>query len=363
MQALEQANSTLDAQRCSRAEAERLLRFYSRIERLAAYGKAAVSARLGDPTELARVSGTSVGSARRTIENGRRVGESPRLAEAARCGEVSLDQAAVIARTATIAPDSIDDLLSVARTASFHALKDRARRVRLEAEDRSTLGRRQHEARRLRHWVGELGMVHIEAVLEPHVGAPIVTRLEDEARRLARATTADPEPFERHLADSLPLVTTGNASRGRTDMVVLVSHEVTQRGWTDVRRGEHCKIPGIGPIPPQVAQRIAGDAFLNALFYDGEDLRHFKRWTRNIPPSVRLSLQLGAPPQFDGPRCVDCGNRCHLDVDHVQALADGGPTSAANNEHRCSPCHVKKTAREARARRQRRRTRPLPRPP
>ncbi|MBU1493638.1 MAG: HNH endonuclease [Actinobacteria bacterium] len=358
MRLLEQANAGLDAQRCSRVEAERLLRFYSRIERLAAFGKAAVSARLGNPTELARVSGTSVGAARKTIETGRRFGADPRLAEAARCGEVSLDQAALIARTTAVAPESMDDLLSVARNESFHVLEDRARAVRLQAEDRSTLGDRQHQARRLRHWVGEMGMVCIEAALEPHIGAPIVHRLDREARRIARRAPGD-EPFERCLADALPAIATGSdGPRGRTEMVVLVSHEITQRGWRDVRDGEHCKIPGIGPIDPRVAHSIAGDAFLNALFFDGEDLRHFTRWTRNLPPPVRIALQLGDPPDFDGPRCIDCGNRFHLEVDHLQALADGGATSVANTGGRCLPCHRNKTAADTRAALLRRPTNP-----
>ena len=35
---------------------------------------------------------------------------------------------------------------------------------------------------------------------------------------------------------------------------MLVSHEVAKRGWTDVREGEVCKIPGVGPVTPKVAK-------------------------------------------------------------------------------------------------------------
>ena len=70
-----------------------------------------------------------------------------------------------------------------------------------------------------------------------------------------------------------------------------------------------CKIPGVGPIHPQVARRIAGDAFLSGVLYDGKDLRQIRRWSRHIPVEVRTALNLGDPPAFDGIACVDCGNR------------------------------------------------------
>jgi hypothetical protein len=59
--------------------------------------------------------------------------------------------------------------------------------------------------------------------------------------------------------------------------VVLVSHEVATRGWTDVREGEMCQIPGVGPVAPAVAKEIAHDAFLTGVFFDGKDLRHMRR--------------------------------------------------------------------------------------
>jgi hypothetical protein len=365
---LEKANAGLTPRLCTEADAEALLQWYARVERLAAYGKAVLSARIGDPTALSKASGTSIGKARQTIETARRVAAEPRLAEAARSAEVSLDQADEIARTAEVAPAAVDDLLTVARRDSFRTLRDRARNIRLDAEAGTGLAERQHRARRLRHHVNDLGMVHIEADLEPHVGAPIVERLEAEARRRARSVGRgggdEAEPFDRYLADALPAVVAGEAKgTGRAEVVVLVGHEVVTRGWRDVRPGEHCKIPGVGPIPPEAAQAIARDAFLSGVFFDGTDLRHFERWTRNIPTAVRLALQLGEPPQFDGPRCVDCGNHFRLEVDHLDPHAAGGPASVENTDLRCPPCHARKSAADRRAGRDRRRSPPPEAPP
>ncbi len=52
---------------------------------------------------------------------------------------------------------------------------------------------------------------------------------------------------------------------------------------------------------------------MNAVVFDGKDLRNFKRWTRHIPVEVAIALELGEPPDFDGVKCVDCGNRFHTE--------------------------------------------------
>jgi 5-methylcytosine-specific restriction endonuclease McrA len=135
----------------------------------------------------------------------------------------------------------------------------------------------------------------------------------------------------------------------RPELVVLISHEVIKRGWKDVREGEVCKIPGVGPVAPEVAREIARDAFLNGVFYDGVDLRHFARWTRNIPVEVLIALELGDPPTFDGVACVDCGNRFRTEFDHLEPRAARGPTSRPNLNTRCWSCHRAKTERDRRA--------------
>ncbi|MDQ3661154.1 MAG: hypothetical protein M3454_08885 [Actinomycetota bacterium] len=182
----------------------------------------------------------------------------------------------------------------------------------LEAEQHRGLAERQHEARRARSYRDELGMISINLLLEPHVGVPLVNRAEAEAGRQFRSAKRDgrQEPFERRLADAYAcLLSTGSTSPARKpELVVLVSHEIARRGWKDVREGdgaeatgaEVCKIPGVGPISPQRAREIASDAFLSGLFYDGTDLRHLRRWTRNTPVEVLLALELGEPPEFDG---------------------------------------------------------------
>ncbi|MGH2827986.1 MAG: HNH endonuclease [Actinomycetota bacterium] len=350
---LETANVNLEPELLSLGAAREQLKTYVRAQRLAAFGVAALARRIDDASEIARATGSSTGKAKDTIATGKVLSGSAPLENALKHGEVSLDQAAEIARAEESAPGSAGELLMVAQSESFHVLREKARKTKLEAEQHKGLAERQRAARSARSHSDELGMVHIHMELEPHVDTPIVARADAEAQRLARKAkaTGTKEPFERHLADAYAALLSGSGKgrAKRPELVVLVSHEVAKRGWTDVREGEVCKIPGVGPVSPQVAREIAQDAFLNGVFFDGVDLRNFKRWSRDPSVEVRTALELGEPPEFDGVVCVDCGNRFKTEFDHVEPRVALGPTSHGNLKARCWSCHQAKTERDRKA--------------
>ncbi|MDX1690953.1 MAG: hypothetical protein R3290_08025, partial [Acidimicrobiia bacterium] len=198
--ALERVNRGLAPGSLSEPEVNELLARYARVAKLAAYGTTVLSGRLRDARTVARVTGTSVGRARRTLATAEALERTPELDEAMRTASVSADEAAEIARTETEAPGATADLLEVAASEGFGVLRDRARDRRLAATDRTDLADRQRKARSLRHRVTDLGMVRVEADLEPHVGAGLVARLEATATRLHRRTpTAEREPMPRYL--------------------------------------------------------------------------------------------------------------------------------------------------------------------
>jgi HNH endonuclease len=359
---LERANAGLEPERLTSAQARKLMGLYDRVERLGAFGITALSRKIDDAATVAKATGTSMGKAKAVVATGKAMAESGALNKALQTGAISLDQAAVIAPAVASAPDAMGDLLKVAKDDGFHVLKDEARRVRLDAEQHHDLAARQRRARSARSYTGELGMGHVHLVLEPHRYAPISARAEAEAARLAKADKRakkeagageGPEPFERYLADAYAkMLSSSGRVKGpakRPELVVLVSHGVATRGWDDVRPGEVCKIPGVGPVSPTVAERIAEDAFLTGLFHDGKDLRLIKRWTRSIPVEVALALELGDPPEFDGVKCVDCGKRFKTEFDHVEPHVARGPCSNDNLEPRCWSCHTAKTERDRRA--------------
>jgi hypothetical protein len=353
---LDKTNADLQPELLPASVARRLLASYVRARRLVDYGIANLSRKLDDATELARVTGTSMGTAKAVASTGKVLATSTELSAALQHGDISLDQAGEIAAAEQSCPGIATELVAIAQKDAFHVLKDKARQAKLDAEQHRNLSGRQRAARCARSYNDELGMVHIDLALEPHVGTPIVARAEAEAARLAKkarasSTSGSTEPFERYLADAYAslLVGTGTGRARRPELVVLVSHEVAKRGWTDVKEGEICKIPGVGPVSPQVAREIAQDAFLNGVFFDGKDLRNFGRWTRTIPIEIAIGLELGEPPEFDGVCCVDCGNRFKTEFDHVEPHVAHGPASNGNLKPRCWRCHQTKTKRDRKA--------------
>ena len=348
IEALEKENANLQPELLSAEHARQLMADYARAERLVSFGIAALARKVHEPAEVARVTGSSIGKARNVVAAGEVMASSEELSSAFQHGDISLDQALEIAPAVESAPEAVQELVAVAQKQSFTVLRDKARKTKLEAEQHRDLAARQHAAKKARHYTDDLGMLHVHIEFEPHVGTRIMAKAEAEAQRLGRAAKAagNPQPFERLLADAYAKLLSGSGKgrATRPELVVLVSHEVAKRGWTDVRKGEFCKIPGVGPVAPQIAKDIAQDAFLNGVVYDGIDLREFKRWSRHIPVEVQVALELGEPPEFDGVVCVDCGNRFRTQFDHVQPRAGKGPTSNGNLKPRCWDCHGIKTA-------------------
>ena len=58
---------------------------------------------------------------------------------------------------------------------------------------------------------------------------------------------------------------------------------------------------------------------------------------------------IGRPPDFKGRQCADCGTRFRLQNDHIDPVANQGPTSLDNLAPRCSSCHLAKTDRDRKA--------------
>jgi HNH endonuclease len=349
---LEKSNADLEPELLSADAARALLDDYARAEKLASFGKTVLAQRIADAAQVARATGTSMGKARAAVDAGAALKDADQVRDAFKGGSISLDQATEIARAEEARPGSSAELLAVADRQSFQVLRDKARKVVLEVEQSRGLASRQHNARRARSFRDELGMINIHLTFEPHIGTPIVNRAEAEASRGARAVPKESrEPFERYLADAYAKLISGTGTTPirKPELVVLVSHEVITRGWKEVNEGEHCKIPGVGPIAPEVAQEIARDAFLTGVFFDGKDLREMYRWTRNIPVEVRIALELGDPPDFDGIKCTDCGKRFRTEHDHVEPHAALGPASTANLNPRCHSCHRTKTVLDRKA--------------
>jgi 5-methylcytosine-specific restriction endonuclease McrA len=82
------------------------------------------------------------------------------------------------------------------------------------------------------------------------------------------------------------------------------------------------------------------------VLHDGVNIHTVKRFGRYLPVELRTALDLGPVPAFSGRQCADCRSRWGLEYDHVDPVAHNGPTTYANIQARCWPCHQAKTERD-----------------
>jgi hypothetical protein len=112
---------------------------------------------------LARKAGTSTGAARRRLETSKKLTELAATGDALRKGELSADQAEVVAGAAAANPAAEQALLERAYTPSFAELREDALRARAQGQDREATQRRIHAGRRLRTWTDAEGAWNLSA--------------------------------------------------------------------------------------------------------------------------------------------------------------------------------------------------------
>jgi hypothetical protein len=118
---------------------------------------------------------------------------------------------------------------------------------------------------------------------------------------------------------------------------VRVDHAALVRGR--VESGELCEIQGIGPIPVEVARRLALDSILSVLVTDGVDVTGVAHAGRTIPTALRRALAERDPV------CVvpGCDTGEGLEIDHLLPFVDGGKASMENLVRLCHWHHYLKT--------------------
>ncbi len=390
---LRTAVADLDPERLSGADAARLLEAFAELERLASAGKLLSARRVESSNvwrrsghrsaaaHVAEATGTGIGPALTALETARHLGSLPATDEAVRRGRLSESQVKEIAGAAILRPESEQALVDAAGQQPMSVLKLRCRRVRAAGQDPRSTYEAVRRARYLRNWVEDSGAVRFDARLTPDEGARLLASVEAEAARLAAAARRSgvDEPRRALAADALVGLACGRsttagthpgarrpgagdgAAGGRTRgggggrggsvgadsdgsapgptavVHVRVDHAALLRGR--VEGDELCEIPGVGPIPVDVARRLAVDSILHVLVTDGVDVTTVARSGRTIPTALRRALE-----ERD-PGCVvpGCGTTGRLEIDHLVPFADGGEASLANLARLCHWHHYLKT--------------------
>ncbi len=379
--------SDLEPERLSGTDADRLLSVFADLEKLAAGGRMLAARRVESSNtwrrkghrsaaaHVAEVTGTGIGQAINSLATARMLGSLPATENAVRKGRLSEAQVREIAGAATVQPAAEQSLVDAAGSQPLNVLKLRCRRMKATGPDQAARYERIRRNRYLRNWTDGDGAVRLDARLTPDDGARLLASVKAATDRLAaaaaragaseprRALAADALVSLAHPPTALPdgdsadksdSVSRGARVRsshadgrasgrgvsdgGPTTMVhVRVDHAALVRGT--VEPGEICEIPGIGPIPVDVARTLAADSILSVLVTDGVDVRGVAHAGRTIPASVRRALSERDPV------CVvpGCGQRDGLEIDHVEPFAGGGATRLDNLARLCHWHHYLKT--------------------
>jgi len=363
LQELEQALSRLvqglEPELVCGRDAMVLVGSFSRLEHLAAAGKALLARRVAltgvheleghrfAGEWLAAETGDSLSGALSVLEAAEQVERLPELDKAVRSGELSAAQAKELAGAAVVDPSSTTELLEAARTENLEGLRRRCAQVRAakaSAEDEERRDRRLHRSRRLRTWTGDDGAFHLEGRLSPQAGASVAARLREmadkifsEARREGRR-----EASQVYLADALvELVTRSGEPDGHRPKALAhlrVDLSALRRGSTGP--GELCEIAGVGPVSVATARELLGDSITEVLVTSATDVHAICHLGRAVPARLRSAL-------LERDRCCvvpGCGKTRNLEIDHrLIPFAEGGPASLENLARICHHHHFLKT--------------------
>lgn len=300
---------------------------------------------------LARATGTSTARARDALATGGRLGAQPVLAEAARRGAVSPEQAAMISGAAAANPGAERRLVEAAASGSLGELRRACERARAAADpDAAATQERIHRERRARFFVDAEGGANLWFRSATAQIARIKAALDAKAEELFGRARAQGrrEPREAYLVDALEALATGTAA---VDLRKASARTAAGTGFLGVIRvdlaalargrpeGEElCEIAGVGPVPVAQARALLGDGPLALVLAKGRDVVGVAWAGRRIPLALRLAL-LGLDP-----RCrVEGCERRHVEIDHTYPVAAGGPTALCNAEPLCTHHHRLKT--------------------
>ena len=154
---------------------------------------------------LAREMGTTPGVARDVLGTGRRLFAQPEVARSALHGDLSAQQAALVASGAEAAPGRRRDLVRQAREGSLSELQDEVARARAVAVDAEARRRAIRARRSLRSWTDAEGVWQARMAGNPEDGARVRWVLDTIRRRLVALgqERGERDSFEALAFDSL----------------------------------------------------------------------------------------------------------------------------------------------------------------
>jgi hypothetical protein len=349
---LSELASRFDAAVLCARDAEHVVEDAAAIKNMAATIEALAAARVAETSiwkesgersaahELARKTGTSVGQAKETLETGRKLGDLPATARAAKNGELSSQQTAAISDAAAADPDAEERLLDTAKSGSLGELRDECARTKANACDLEARRRRIHERRCLRSWTDAEGVGNMLLRDNPEVIAETMARVTPVRDRLAKEADGH-EPLEAYAADALRRVVCGGEARGKPAAKILARVDLAAllRGYPV--EDETCELAGNGPVAVSAVRDLidTGDPFLAAVVTKGKEVVGVAHLGRR--PTARQCSAL----VWLYPTCAaeGCNALTFLEYDHRDDWANSHRTVFDLLDRLCSHHHDRKT--------------------
>ena len=327
-----------------RLEAERLA-LVSACDRRQAHPEQGL---LNTTQDLAFSLGLSPGRAQGLLRQARALEKLPKIAAAARRGDLNSMHVRVITDLSEVAEARLakweDFLVELATTRTGSEFNHAAAALANSIDDlREQRASHRWRRRQLRVSARLDGMVALQGLLDPESGETVITALSgliDQERKSGYNPRDFRSPGQRR-ADALTEICRSHLERGdassvggeRPHMSVLVDLQTLQG-----RAGGIAELGRTGAvITPEQARRLACDAAISRIITNGESQPlDVGRTTRTIPAGIRRAV-VARDRSCRWPGCGRPHRWC--DVHHVRHWVEGGETSLGNLILTCRPHH------------------------
>ncbi len=328
-------------------------------------------------TGLAHASGTSLSEAAKALEAAKQIEAQPEVARAVRSGELSRQQAGLVAGAVANKPSAAPQLLELARSASMRELAEESLRARSFGQGAEARRQAVHGSRFLRYYTSSDGAFNLHGRATPEQGAMVMAALRPPADKAFEAARKQgrrerPEAYAWDalvgLASSGPSAGSGGSSGGhgpgsassggggdggggdggrggggrgpRAEVMVRVDYSALLRGYPV--DGETCDIPGFGTTTVEAVRAMiaTGDPVLKAIVTNGKKVVGVVHMRRRPNAYQKSALD------WLFPTCAakGCGTRaCFLETDHREDWAHTHVTVLELLDRLCRYHHRLKT--------------------
>ena len=279
--------------------------------------------------------------ARQEIETAQQLKQLPKTREGLRKGDISHDNARIIAGANQRGNINEDELVDSAKTQSPDKFAATVRKHEQQQSQDDGLSKLEHQQSRRfakirtdRHD----GMTVLYGRFDPITGAAIESVLSQKMDELWREEQAGqrPTPGQR-MADALHLLLTNQPDSNKTGRSVITRLLMIADYDTIAGQLNNARLADGTPIPAAKLRQLACDAeVLPAIFGGSSQPLDVGRTRRRATTTQRTALLAR-----DG-QCIGCGAKAAwCQSHHIIHWMDGGPTNLNNLCLLCSRCHHK----------------------